>query len=184
MKNPPPPREPMNVACFPLLPEPWLTDELPTCVPLTLSSLVSVAILPMADITFVYGLTCPLEVLSAPATLPLNLTLIELAGYGMVRLKPGELLLPCSYSTALAVELPQYAPIETNISSVLDRFMLPVLKLSSTPSNSSQCLPAEVLYSGREAAVACVAWLPLPDLSLIRATACPSAVIGTVPAVS
>jgi len=41
-----------------------------------------------------------------------------------------------------------------------------------------------VWYVRRLAAVACVAWLALPDLSSIRPTGCPAVVTGVVPALS
>jgi len=53
---------------------------------------------------------------------------------------------------------------------------------SSTLSIVARAGP--VWYVGRAAAVACVAWLSLPDLSSISPTGCPAVVTGVVPALS
>ena len=66
-------------------------------------------------------------------------------------------------------------PVKPPTGTVTDR-------RSSTLSIVARAGP--VWYVGRAAAVACVAWLPLPDLSSIFPTGCPDAVTGVVPALS
>jgi len=66
-------------------------------------------------------------------------------------------------------------PAKPPVGTVTDR-------RSSTLSSVARAGP--VWYVGRAAAVACVAWLPLPDLSSISPTGCPAVVTGVVPALS
>jgi len=66
-------------------------------------------------------------------------------------------------------------PVKPPTGTVTDR-------RSSTLSSVARAGP--VWYVGRAAAVACVAWLPLPELSSISPTGCPAVVTGVVPALS